>query len=75
MLAVFVFHAGMYIYNYKRTNSSFLCICRLTILWPLFRPPWNTKMSVEELDTNERSAFLVWRRSLARSALLHVIIY
>lgn len=30
------------------------------------RPPWNTKMSVEELDTNERSSFLVWRRSLAR---------
>ncbi|GMP91710.1 hypothetical protein CsSME_00042283 [Camellia sinensis var. sinensis] len=29
------------------------------------RPPWNTKMSVEELDTNERQAFLVWRRSLA----------
>ncbi|XP_059626087.1 GTPase LSG1-2 [Cornus florida] len=30
------------------------------------RPPWNTKMSVEELDFNERQAFLVWRRSLAR---------
>ncbi|XAR60196.1 hypothetical protein NMG60_11033458 [Bertholletia excelsa] len=30
------------------------------------RPPWNAKMSVEELDANERQAFLVWRRSLAR---------
>nr|GMD67352.1 GTPase LSG1-2 [Ipomoea batatas] len=30
------------------------------------RPPWNSKMSVEELDTNERQAFLIWRRSLAR---------
>lgn len=30
------------------------------------RPPWNAKMSVEELDANERRAFLVWRRSLAR---------
>ncbi|XP_071706686.1 GTPase LSG1-2-like [Rutidosis leptorrhynchoides] len=30
------------------------------------RPAWNAKMSVEELDDNERRAFLVWRRSLAR---------
>uniref|UniRef100_A0A5B7C1Q2 CP-type G domain-containing protein n=1 Tax=Davidia involucrata TaxID=16924 RepID=A0A5B7C1Q2_DAVIN len=30
------------------------------------RPPWNAKMSTEELDANERQAFLVWRRSLAR---------
>ncbi|KAI3461238.1 hypothetical protein Pfo_017901 [Paulownia fortunei] len=30
------------------------------------RPPWNAKMSVEELDDNERRAFLEWRRSLAR---------
>lgn len=30
------------------------------------RPAWNAKMSVEELDANERRAFLVWRRSLAR---------
>ncbi|XP_022890701.1 GTPase LSG1-2-like [Olea europaea var. sylvestris] len=30
------------------------------------RPPWNAKMSVEELDANEREAFLSWRRSLAR---------
>ncbi|KAJ0084850.1 hypothetical protein Patl1_30225 [Pistacia atlantica] len=30
------------------------------------RPPWNAGMSVEELDDNERQAFLVWRRSLAR---------
>ena len=30
------------------------------------RPPWNAEMSVEELDDNERQAFLVWRRSLAR---------
>ncbi|KAK9279871.1 hypothetical protein L1049_013554 [Liquidambar formosana] len=30
------------------------------------RPPWNARMSVEELDGNERQAFLVWRRSLAR---------
>ncbi|CAN4120151.1 unnamed protein product [Withania somnifera] len=30
------------------------------------RPPWNTRMSVEELDANERQAFLAWRRNLAR---------
>ncbi|KAF2299732.1 hypothetical protein GH714_002913 [Hevea brasiliensis] len=29
------------------------------------RPPWNAGMSVEELDANERRAFLIWRRSLA----------
>uniref|UniRef100_A0A2C9W2A0 Uncharacterized protein n=1 Tax=Manihot esculenta TaxID=3983 RepID=A0A2C9W2A0_MANES len=29
------------------------------------RPPWNAGMSVEELDANERQAFLIWRRSLA----------
>ncbi|KAL7127050.1 hypothetical protein ABFS83_14G228300 [Erythranthe nasuta] len=29
------------------------------------RPPWNAKMSVEELDDNERRAFLEWRRKLA----------
>ncbi|OMO91532.1 hypothetical protein CCACVL1_07085 [Corchorus capsularis] len=29
-------------------------------------PPWNAGMSVEELDANEKQAFLVWRRSLAR---------
>ncbi|KAJ7948073.1 large subunit GTPase 1-like [Quillaja saponaria] len=30
------------------------------------RPPWNSGMSIEELDTNERQAFLIWRRTLAR---------
>ncbi|XP_054813908.1 GTPase LSG1-2 [Prosopis cineraria] len=30
------------------------------------RPPWSVNMSVEELDANERQAFLTWRRSLAR---------
>ncbi|XP_042511643.1 GTPase LSG1-2-like [Macadamia integrifolia] len=30
------------------------------------RPPWNAGMSVEELDDNERQAFLTWRRCLAR---------
>ncbi|XP_076950412.1 GTPase LSG1-1-like [Bidens hawaiensis] len=30
------------------------------------RPAWNANMTVEELDANERRAFLVWRRSLAR---------
>lgn len=30
------------------------------------RPPWNAQMSVEELDVNERRAFLEWRRNLAR---------
>ncbi|KAE8037607.1 hypothetical protein FH972_010182 [Carpinus fangiana] len=29
-------------------------------------PPWNARMSVEELDANERKSFLAWRRSLAR---------
>uniref|UniRef100_A0A2P2KFT6 CP-type G domain-containing protein n=2 Tax=Rhizophora mucronata TaxID=61149 RepID=A0A2P2KFT6_RHIMU len=29
------------------------------------RPPWNAGMSVEELDSNERQAFLNWRRTLA----------
>ncbi|KAB2603413.1 large subunit GTPase 1-like protein [Pyrus ussuriensis x Pyrus communis] len=30
------------------------------------RPVWTPQMSVEELDNNERQAFLTWRRSLAR---------
>ncbi|KAI4322488.1 hypothetical protein L6164_022178 [Bauhinia variegata] len=30
------------------------------------RPRWSADMSVEELDSNERQAFLIWRRSLAR---------
>ncbi|XP_022141967.1 GTPase LSG1-2 [Momordica charantia] len=30
------------------------------------RPPWNARMSPEELDDNERQSFLTWRRSLAR---------
>ncbi|KAL9258040.1 GTPase LSG1-2-like protein [Drosera capensis] len=30
------------------------------------RPPWNAAMSIEELDANERQAFLIWRRSLAK---------
>ncbi|CAA6671228.1 unnamed protein product [Spirodela intermedia] len=30
------------------------------------RPPWTPKMSADELDTNERHAFLAWRRGLAR---------
>ncbi|TXG73516.1 hypothetical protein EZV62_002095 [Acer yangbiense] len=30
------------------------------------RPPWNARMSVEELNGNERQAFLTWRRTLAR---------
>ncbi|CAN6329935.1 unnamed protein product [Urochloa humidicola] len=30
------------------------------------RPPWHNQMTVEELDANERRAFLVWRRNLAR---------
>ncbi|KAI9121486.1 hypothetical protein K1719_008519 [Acacia pycnantha] len=30
------------------------------------RPPWSVNMSVDELDANERQAFLTWRRSLAR---------
>ncbi|XP_023005987.1 GTPase LSG1-2 [Cucurbita maxima] len=30
------------------------------------RPPWNARMSAEELDDNERQSFLIWRRSLAR---------
>ncbi|XP_002985785.2 GTPase LSG1-1 isoform X1 [Selaginella moellendorffii] len=30
------------------------------------RPKWHKKMTVEELDTQERQAFLEWRRNLAR---------
>ncbi|CAH9072623.1 unnamed protein product [Cuscuta europaea] len=30
------------------------------------RPPWDSKMTIEEFDDNERRAFLIWRRSLAR---------
>ncbi|XP_002513727.2 GTPase LSG1-1 [Ricinus communis] len=29
------------------------------------RPPWNAEMSIEELDDNEKHAFLTWRRTLA----------
>ncbi|KAL1828076.1 hypothetical protein ACET3Z_006488 [Daucus carota] len=30
------------------------------------RPPWTLETTIEELDTNERQAFLIWRRDLAR---------
>ncbi|KAK4741926.1 hypothetical protein SAY87_025514 [Trapa incisa] len=30
------------------------------------RPPWSPAMTVEELDVNEKQAFLIWRRSLAK---------
>ncbi|KAL1201881.1 GTPase LSG1-2 [Cardamine amara subsp. amara] len=30
------------------------------------RPPWTPEMSVEELDANEKQAFLNWRRMLVR---------
>ncbi|KAH6831980.1 P-loop containing nucleoside triphosphate hydrolases superfamily protein [Perilla frutescens var. hirtella] len=30
------------------------------------RPPWTAEMSYEELDSNEKQAFLEWRRNLAR---------
>ncbi|PKI73351.1 hypothetical protein CRG98_006289 [Punica granatum] len=30
------------------------------------RPPWSPAMTVEDLDANEKRAFLVWRRGLAR---------
>ncbi|GAA0152645.1 hypothetical protein LIER_11074 [Lithospermum erythrorhizon] len=30
------------------------------------RPLWNSQMTVEELDANERQAFLSWRRDLAK---------
>ncbi|VAI36228.1 hypothetical protein VPH35_092287 [Triticum aestivum] len=30
------------------------------------RPPWTAQMTTEELDTNEKRAFLEWRRNLAR---------
>ncbi|KAK1287020.1 hypothetical protein QJS10_CPB19g01316 [Acorus calamus] len=33
---------------------------------PIQLPPWNSSMTVEQLDVNEKQAFLVWRRSLAR---------
>jgi hypothetical protein len=40
--------------------ESCLCDCS---------PPWHNQMTVEELDANERRAFLVWRRNLARFVL------
>ncbi|KAK9734625.1 hypothetical protein RND81_04G152900 [Saponaria officinalis] len=30
------------------------------------RPPWNTGMTVDELDVNETQSFLTWRRGLAK---------
>lgn len=30
------------------------------------RPPWNAGMTVDELDVNEKQAFLAWRRGLAK---------
>lgn len=48
---------------------SFICVGFNAKLF-LSRPPWNAKMSVEELDDNEKRAFLEWRRNLARSAFV-----
>ncbi|KAL2932828.1 GTPase LSG1-2 [Bienertia sinuspersici] len=30
------------------------------------RPPWNTEMTADELDINEKQSFLAWRRGLAK---------
>ena len=40
-----------------------------------FRPPWNARMSAEELDDNERQSFLIWRRSLARFARIEIFLF
>ncbi|WZZ11456.1 hypothetical protein YC2023_097377 [Brassica napus] len=36
------------------------------------RPPWTPEMSVEELDANEKQAFLNWRRMLVRLIVMVV---
>jgi len=41
----------------EENNKEKLCIPR--------RPPWNHRMSADELDAQERQCFLEWRRNLA----------
>mmetsp|Transcript_3650 Transcript_3650/g.7463 ORF Transcript_3650/g.7463 Transcript_3650/m.7463 type:complete len:573 (+) Transcript_3650:163-1881(+) len=41
----------------EEENAHKLCVPR--------RPPWNSQMTVDELDAQERAYFLEWRRSLA----------
>ncbi len=41
----------------EEENQSKLCVPR--------RPPWNSRMTADQLDAQERSYFLEWRRGLA----------
>lgn len=41
----------------EEENKDKLCVPR--------RPPWNSRMTADQLDAQERSYFLEWRRSLA----------
>lgn len=79
MPEVFEFHAGMFVTFVPK--SRIICAISVLKVVPLFkifysiifhyfRPRWYAGMSVEELDANERQAFLMWRRSLARLCLL-----
>lgn len=65
MLAVCVFHAGSHFFPIESLGK--LIYKHIRIHFSFVRPPWNAEMTVEELDTNERQAFLAWRRNLARS--------
>lgn len=74
MLVAFVFHAGIcrspgLSLSFKKNLVLYVVSWSKVLKLFFFRPPWNTRMSVEELDVNERQAFLAWRRNLARSVL------
>lgn len=64
MLVVSEFHAGMS-YCFTKNQVSYVWLESEDFFYS-YRPSWNAGMSVEELDANEKQAFLVWRRSLAR---------
>lgn len=77
MQAIFGFPAGLLTVWQLVSSSSYIILLMHAFIFQLLkvgvfltmmccRPPWNATMSVEELDANERQAFLVWRRSLAR---------
>ncbi|KAK4792982.1 hypothetical protein SAY86_023417 [Trapa natans] len=47
-------------------ESEFLSVANDPPSLPMSLSPWSPEMTEEEIDVNERRAFLIWRQSLAR---------
>ena len=55
-------------FNSLLIDFSISIALRFSIIYFIFRPPRISEMLVEELDANEKQAFLNWRRMFVRLA-------